>query len=62
MAKAHNGEPTVRARSAEWLETRLEMLKAKKKTLKYDYDTRTANVEQEIKDRTSELKALSKGK
>lgn len=59
MAKAHNGEPTKRERSSEWLEARLDMLKAKKKTLKNDYEIRSANVEQEIKERTAELKAFS---
>ena len=62
MANVHNGEPKAVERTAEWLEERIDMLKSKKKTLKFDYETRSENVEQEIKDRTVELKSLKSGK
>ena len=58
MARVHNGEPKAVERSEEWLDARLVYLKEKKKRLKFDFETRSKNVDEEIKDRMNELKAL----
>lgn len=60
MPKVTNAEPTKRERSPKWIEERIAFLKDRKKMMKVDFEIRSKNIEQELKERTAELKKLSK--
>lgn len=60
MAHVHNGEPTVRERSPKWREDRIEMLTQKKKNMKFDFETRSKNIEAELKEHKAVLKKNDK--